>query len=60
VVLNASSGGILYATQDMDITEMVIQRMDAEQGTTTNIPSSTTKPTDNPKPTPTEPSGGKK
>ncbi len=32
LVLNVSAGGILYATQEMDITDMVIQRMDADSG----------------------------
>ncbi len=31
-VLNVSAGGVLYATQEMDITEMVIQRMDTDSG----------------------------
>jgi outer membrane protein len=54
LVLNVSAGGILYATQDMDITEMVIQRMDAQQGTSStpkpNTSNATPKPNNDNKP----------
>jgi Skp family chaperone for outer membrane proteins len=56
LVLNVSAGGVLYANQDMDITEMVIQRMDATQGTSSSSSTSPSVPL--PKPN-FNPDGGK-